>query len=75
VVIYRLESGQHEKEYALTTCHTNKFVANRCANRIKKEAFNRVVVKSAIGVRNIEAVMTGVKCSCEKTLGITCNGR
>lgn len=46
-----------EEPHTLTGSHKGKFVSNAGSKRIKEEAFKRMVIQGAKGVRNVEAVM------------------
>lgn len=66
VVIDSLDGREGEEEHPLTCGHTRELEADEGAKGVKKESLEGVVVQGAIRVWYIEAVVSGVECSCHE---------
>ena len=62
MVVNRLDCAANKKYHSLACGHASEFVCYASSECIKKEAFEWVIVESAICVGNVQAVVTRVKC-------------
>lgn len=64
VVVDRFHHGPDEEEHAHAGRHHRDLVGQTGAQRVEEEALDRVVVQGAVGVRDVETVVTGVEFCC-----------
>lgn len=62
MIIYRLQRRKAEEEHGPPCAHPRKLIAQSRADGIHKETLEGVVVERAESVRNVQAVVAGVKC-------------
>lgn len=60
VVVDGLGGAEDIEEERHARRHHAELVGETCAGRVHHESFDRVVVESAVGVWNVEAVVAGV---------------
>lgn len=61
MIINGLDGGEGEEPHALAVGHPRRQESYSRASSIKEEPLDRVVVKGAKGVRDIEPMVTGVE--------------
>jgi hypothetical protein len=64
VVVYGFGRGDAEEEDGLAGCEPHEQVSHTGTDGVEEEAFDRVVVKSTVGIGDVEAMMAGVEGSC-----------
>lgn len=67
VVVNGLDGAASKEPHGLSASHTSEHVGNTGTQSVKKEALEGVVVKSTVGIRNVEAMVTRVE-SCVEPL-------
>jgi hypothetical protein len=70
VIVDGLDGGAGEEPHALACGHTGELVSERGAQRVQEEAFKGVVVECAVGIRNVQTVMTRMEGSYTDQLGL-----
>lgn len=65
MIIYSLKCGASEEAQPLARGHSGEFVGDGGAKGIEEKTFKRVIVKGAVGIGDVEAMVAGVKCCCE----------
>jgi hypothetical protein len=61
MVIHGLQCRQRKEDHALSRGQAGDFVGNACAEGIKEESFEGVVIESAVGIGDVEPVVAGVE--------------
>ena len=64
VVVDRLQRAEDEEEQAGAGGHHCDLVSESGASGVKNESFHWMVVKCAVGVRDVESVVPGVPMGC-----------
>lgn len=64
VVIDSLDCRHGKKPHALTNSHESNLESNGGSKGVEKEALKGVIIKSTIGIRHIETVVSRVEGSC-----------
>lgn len=62
MVIDGLDGGAGEEAGCLAGVHADEEVGEAGAEGVEEEAFEGVVIEGAVGVGDVEAVVTGVEC-------------
>lgn len=61
VVVDGLDGAHSVEDHRLADCHAGQQICNTGTKGIKQKSFDRVIVKSAVGVGDIEAVVAVVE--------------
>ena len=64
MIINGLEGREAEEAHALANCHAHCLEGDASAESVQEESLKRMVVQSAVSIRNVQTVVAGVESGC-----------